>query len=58
MAGHYHLHDDDGTCYGDYRDFEDAARAVAEIMDTWRTTWGAVPLTVIDAPFCIQDCND
>lgn len=59
--GHYHLHNETGQCYGDLRDFEDAARCAAEHAYPW-----CVPdnepvdgmLTVIDAPICIDQCND
>lgn len=56
--GHYHLHANDGVCYGDYRDFDEAILRTAELQASWLTPWGSAPLTVIDAPICINRCND
>lgn len=60
--GHYHLHDTSGVCYGDSDIFETAALVAAEHAYPWmvpdREDGLSDPLTVIDAPHCIEDCRE
>jgi hypothetical protein len=56
--GHFHLHDNEGLCFGDYLSLDRALEEAAEIMAIWNTTWGTAPLVVIDAPVCIDVCRE
>lgn len=56
--GHYHLHTQEGACYGDYADFEHALEHAAYRQADWNTPWGVPALTIIDAPICMDDCRE
>jgi len=61
MNGHYHLHDESGSCYGDFQHFETAARGAAEHAYPWCVADNEPldgMLTVIDAPHCIEECHE
>jgi hypothetical protein len=58
---HWHIHDEQGYCYGDTSDFDASARTAAEYTYPWEVP-DADPydeiMTIIDAPHCIGECDD
>ena len=49
---HWHLHDDDGRCWGDYESFPRACETAAH-----HNYWQPSKLTVVEAGFCIEVCT-
>jgi hypothetical protein len=52
-AHHYHMHDEDGECYGDTRDLEQAAATVAHL----NLDQTDILFFVVDAPVCMDACR-
>lgn len=53
-AHHYHIHDEEGTCYGDVMHLDDAAHTVASL----NLDQESLLFFVIDAPVCIDVCRE
>lgn len=51
---HFHIHDDDGDCYGDTRSLNDAAETVAAL----NLDQEDILFFVVDAPCCINVCRE